>query len=89
MQFFFLFFSLVFFSINCVFMLKIKTFILLNCPLIKFENLIKTFNPQDHLNRRNNKLEKHTTKQHMQGCNKRSLMTKIKREKKKKPYNPQ
>jgi hypothetical protein len=65
-------------------MLKIKTFILLNCPLIKFENLIKTFNPQDHLNRRNNKLEKHTTKQHMQGCNKRSLMTKIKREKKKK-----
>jgi len=64
-------------------MLKIKTFILLNCPLIKFENLIKTFNPQDHLNRRNNKLEKHTTKQHMQGCNKRSLMTKMKREKKK------
>jgi hypothetical protein len=64
-------------------MLKIKTFILLNCPLIKFENLIKTFNPQDHLNRRNNKLKKHTTKQHMQGCNKRSLMTKMKREKKK------
>jgi hypothetical protein len=64
--------------------LKLKLYLI----KLSFENLIKTFNPQDHLNRRNNKLKKHTTKQHMQGCNKRSLMTKMKREKKKKPYNP-